>query len=260
MEYLSKAEQARIRVLDKKKEREEQGRFIAEGLKICSELLSSSFIIQYAVISDDASSSALSLAEEYEQAGIEVLKAGTTAFSRMSDATNPQDMFAIVDMPESPQIVSPIFLALEHINDPGNLGTIVRSADWFGMKHVVLGGNCADPFSPKAIRASMGSILRVHVHIETSLSEFLNEWKAQYQDGELFGLIVGSNALLKDIHHLPNAWGLIMGSESHGLSPETVSCITKPIRIDGKGSAKSLNVGIATGIALYHCMNVQSGQ
>jgi tRNA G18 (ribose-2'-O)-methylase SpoU len=76
----------------------------------------------------------------------------------------------------------------------------------------------------------------------------------------LFGLIVESNASLKDILHLPNAWGLIMGSESHGLSPETSSCITKPIRIDGTGSAESLNVGIATGIALYHCMNVQSGQ
>jgi TrmH family RNA methyltransferase len=151
-------------------------------------------------------------------------------------------------------------LALENINDPGNLGTILRSADWFGMKHVILGGNCADPFSPKAIRASMGSISRVQVHIENSLSEFLNEWKARFPDGELFGLIVESNASLKDINHLPNAWGLIMGSESHGLSSETSSCITKPIRIDGNGSAESLNVGIATGIALYHCMNVQSGQ
>jgi TrmH family RNA methyltransferase len=260
MEYLSKAEQARIRVLDKKKEREEQGRFIAEGLKICSELLSSSFNIQYAVISDDASSSALSLAEEYEQAGIEVCKAGTTAFSRMSDAVNPQDMFAIVETSESSINTPQTFLALENINDPGNLGTILRSADWFGMKHVILGGNCADPFSPKAIRASMGSILRVQVHIEKSLSKFLHEWKARFQDGELFGLIVESNASLKDINHLPNAWGLIMGSESHGLSPETSSCITKPIRIDGTGSAESLNVGIATGIALYHCMNVQSGQ
>ncbi|MEN9827840.1 MAG: hypothetical protein RJA11_456, partial [Bacteroidota bacterium] len=139
MEYLSKAEQARIRVLDKKKEREEQGRFIAEGLKICSELLSSSFNIQYAVISDDASSSALSLAEEYEQAGIEVCKAGTTAFSRMSDAINPQDIFAIVEIPESSINIPQTFLALENINDPGNLGTILRSADWFGMKHVILG-------------------------------------------------------------------------------------------------------------------------
>ncbi len=260
MEYLSKAEQARIRVLDKKREREDQGRFIAEGLKICTELLSSNFTIQYAVISDNASSSALSLADTYEQAGIEVYKAGTTAFSRMTDAINPQDIFAIADIPESSQIFPPTFLALEDINDPGNLGTILRTADWFGMKHIILGGNCTDPFSPKAIRASMGSIFRVQIYIEQSLSNFLNEWNARFPYGELFGLIVGGIESLKDIQQLPNEWGLIMGSESHGLSPETSSMITKPIRIDGFGSAESLNVGIATGIALHHCMNVQAEQ
>jgi len=256
MEYLSKAEQARIRTLDKRKEREEQGRFIAEGLKICKELLGADIHVQYVVISDDASISAMSLAQEYEQAGIEVCKAGTNAFSRMSDATNPQDMFAVVELPESPILMPQTFLALEDINDPGNLGTILRTADWFGMKHIVLGGNCTDPFGPKAIRASMGSIFRVNIHQKTSLSSFCNEWKSSFPNGELFGLEASGNTSLRDLHTLPMEWGLIMGSESHGISPQTTSCITRPIRIDGAHSAESLNVGIATGIALYHCMNL----
>lgn len=260
MDYLPKAEQARIRSLHKKKEREEQGRFIAEGIKICTELLGSKHGIQYVVISDDASSNAMHLAETYNQAGIEVFMAGTTAFSRMSDAMHPQDIFAIVDMPETKSISPTTFLALEDINDPGNLGTILRTADWFGMNHVILGGHSVDPFNPKVVRASMGSIFRVHIQIEESLSEFCNEWRMQCSEGELFGLIVNGKESLNDIRQLPNEWGLIMGSESHGLSTETSRCITKPIRIDGAGSAESLNVGIATGIALHHCMTLHDGQ
>ena len=260
MEYLPKAEQSRIRLLDKKKEREEQGRFIAEGIKICSELLVSTYDIQYAVISDDASTHALSLAEEYIQAGIEVYKAGTTAFARMCDVVNPQGIFAIVDMPENIKKTTTHFLALEDINDPGNLGTILRTADWFGMRHVILGGQSADPFNPKVIRASMGSIFRVEIQVEQSLSNFCEEWKVQFPNGELFGLMVNGKESLNDIQRLPNEWGLIMGSESHGLSSVTSSCITRPIRIDGSGSAESLNVGIATGIALHHCMTLHDKQ
>lgn len=260
MEYLSKAEQARIRTLDKKKEREEQGRFIAEGVKICTELLGSHVHVHYVVISDDASASTLSLAEQYEQAGIEVYKAGTNAFSRMSDATNPQDIFAIVELPEQPNRIPQRFLAMENINDPGNLGTILRTADWFGMKDIILGGNCTDPYGPKAIRASMGSIFRVNIHIQSSLSGFCQEWKSHFPNGELYGLDANGSQSLWELEKLPMEWGLVMGSESHGISPQTSSCITNRIRIDGAHSAESLNVGIATGITLYHCMNLQSGQ
>ena len=260
MEYLSKAEQARIRTLDKKNEREQQGRFIAEGIKICSELLGSKYTIQYAVLSDDATPKAVSLAEDFIQAGIEVYKAGTTAFARMCDVINPQGILAIVDMPIAKKQKNANFLALEDINDPGNLGTILRTADWFGMKHVILGGHSADPFNPKVIRASMGSIFRVDIQVEQSLSDFCNEWKLQFPNGEVFGMIVNGAESLNDIKQLPSEWGLIMGSESHGISPATSSCITRPIRIDGAGSAESLNVGIATGIALYHCMTVHEKQ
>ena len=260
MEYLPKTEQAYIRALDKKKEREEQGRFIAEGIKICSELLGSKYEIQYAVLSDDASAHAVSLAEDYIQAGIEVYKAGTTAFARMCDVINPQGILAIVTLPETKKQIPTHFLALEDINDPGNLGTILRTADWFGMKHVILGGHSADPFNPKVIRASMGSIFRVEIQIEQSLSDFCNEWKVQFPNGEVFGMIVNGNESLNDIEQLPDEWGLVMGSESHGLSSATSSCITRPIRIDGAGSAESLNVGIATGIALHHCMTLHKKQ
>jgi TrmH family RNA methyltransferase len=260
MEYLSKAEQARIRALDKRKVREEQGRCIAEGIKICAELLASNHHIHFVVISDDASQAAVSLAQQFEEAGIEVFGAGSTAFERMSDAQHPQGIFAIVELPESSKESPSRFLALEDVNDPGNIGTIMRTADWFGVKDVVLGGNCADPYSPKTIRASMGSVFRMNIHIAHALPSFLNDWKSENRKGEVYGLIVDCEHTLHEVKQIPSEWGLIMGSESHGLTKETIACITKPVRIDGNGKAESLNVGIASGIALYHCTNIASKQ
>ena len=260
MEYLSKAEQSRIRVLNKKSERLSQNRFLVEGIKLCTELLGSDFSIQCAVISDNASHGALALADDFIKADIEVYKAGSASFERMCDVVNPQGIFAIADLPFPMKDIPTTFLALEHINDPGNLGTIIRTADWFGIQHVILGGASADPFGPKALRASMGSCFRISLQEVPSLSSFLQSWQQIHHEGQVYGMMVQGTTSLLDIHSIPTAWGLIVGSESHGLSEETTSCIMHPIRIDGSGSAESLNVGIATGIALYHCMNVQSGQ
>lgn len=260
MDYLSKVEQARIRLLGKKRERMEQGRFIAEGLKVCKELLGSSITIQYAVISDDANDQALHLAEEFEEAGIEVCKAGTSAFERMCDAQTPQDIFCIAELPNIEHSMPDCFLALEDINDPGNLGTILRTADWFGLHSIILGGTCADPFGPKALRSAMGSTFRLNIQTTEDLPGILQSWKKNYADGEILGMIVHGNHTLQDLNELPKHWGMIVGSESHGLSKHITDLITLPIRIDGLGTAESLNVGIATGISLYHCCTMLKKQ
>lgn len=260
MDYLSKAEQSRIRALGKKRERDEQGRFLAEGIKVCKELLGSGLTIQYAVISDDADQDSQTLAEEFAEAGIEVCKAGSTAFERMSDAKSPQGIFCIAELPEPNDSMTDTFLALEDINDPGNLGTIIRTADWFGMQNIILGGNCADPFSPKAIRSAMGSTFHVNIHIKHSLADFLSSWKQTFSKGEILGFMVQANQNLEHLQALPPHWGIVMGSESHGISNATSSLITLPVRIDGAGSAESLNVGVATGISLHHCMSISKKQ
>lgn len=256
MDYLSKAEQARIRLLGKKREREEQGRFIAEGIKVCKELLNSNFTIQYAVIPDDANDQALTLADKLQVAGIEVCLAGTTAFERMTDAHSPQDIFCIAELPSGHDNLPATFLALEDINDPGNLGTIIRTADWFGMTSIILGGNCADAFGPKALRAAMGSTFRMNIIIKEEFAPFLDVWKQAFPKGDILGLLVQADQSLHEVHQLPENWGIIMGSESHGVTELTAQHITRPLRIDGFGSAESLNVGIATGITLYHCLSL----
>jgi TrmH family RNA methyltransferase len=260
MDYLSKAEQARIRLLGKKRDREEQGRFIAEGIKVCKELLNSNITIQYAVIPDDAKDQVLSLADEMQLAGIEVCLAGTTAFERMTDANSPQGIICIAELPSSRDNVPATFLALEDINDPGNLGTIIRTADWFGMSSIMLGGNCADAFGPKAIRAAMGSTFRMNIIVKEHLAPFLDSWKNAFPKGEILGLLVKGEQSLHEVQYLPENWGIIMGSESHGVSDLTAQYIAKRLRIDGSGSAESLNVGIATGITLYHCLSLVKKQ
>jgi len=223
-------------------------------------LLGSSSSLQYADISDDANDEAMCLAEEFDESGIEVCKSGTCAFERMTDAQTPQDIFCIAELPESNHTLPDCFLALEDINDPGNLGTILRTADWFGVHSIILGGTCADPFGPKALRSAMGSTFRMNVHITEDLPSILQSWKKHHADGEILGMIVHGNHTLQALKELPKHWGMIMGSESHGLSQQITELITLPIRIDGLGSAESLNVGIATGISLYHCCTMLKKQ
>ena len=144
------------------------------------------------------------------------------------------------------------FLAFDSIADPGNLGTIIRTADWFGIHTFVLGGTSADPYNPKVLRASMGSVFRSNFIITSHLEVYLDALKEKNNSLELYGMTLEEAHSLSSITHSAHQWGLIVGSEAHGISEEVQSCITTKIHIPGHGLAESLNVGIASGIALYH--------
>ena len=261
MEFLPKNEQQKVRALSSRQERLQQGRFLAEGKKLCLEALASDMSIEYVVLKEGADEESKLIADSFETTGIEVFQAGTNGFERMTDAVHPQDIFCVIDLPnESNDISFNRFLALDAINDPGNLGTIIRTADWFGINHIVIGGTSADPYNPKTLRASMGSVFRMNFNIEEHLSDFIKTYKNEHPDSSIFGFDVHAEQSLSEIKKLPSSWGLILGSESHGISPNTQKAITDNIRIPGIGKAESLNVGIATGIALYHMCTLADTQ
>lgn len=139
-------------------------------------------------------------------------------------------------------------LILDGIQDPGNLGTIIRTADWFGIKQIVCSENCAEWWNPKTIQASMGSFLRIN-GIYTELTSFLSEVKTPISGT----LLNGTSSYQSD---WKNAQHIIMGSEGKGISEEVKPFITKAVTIPGYGEAESLNVGIATGIMLYEWTKV----
>lgn len=135
-------------------------------------------------------------------------------------------------------------LALDGVGDPGNLGTIIRTADWYGIKHVICSEDCADIYNPKVINSTMGSFTRVNVHY-VNLMQFIKKSQIPAIGADLNGVNINDWQTKK-----PQL--LVMGSESHGISAEVSEVLTNKVTIPRIGGAESLNVGIATGILCHH--------
>jgi TrmH family RNA methyltransferase len=133
-------------------------------------------------------------------------------------------------------------LVLDGIQDPGNLGTIIRTADWFGFKHIICSENTVEAYNPKVVQASMGSLSRVKIHYQ-SLIDLLKSSSLPK-----FGALLQGNNLFKTTW--PKAGFLILGSEGHGISEEILPIITHPVTIPGSGNTESLNVAISAAICM----------
>lgn len=226
------------RKLQRKKGRQEENLFLVCGRKSIEEAVGNNaelfhvFVVENTDIQlpSNVVASIISKKELSELSPLEVL----------------QDAMAICKIPTTtPLHVSKSALVCDAISDPGNLGTLIRLCDWFGIPQLVLGNNCVDAYNPKCIQASMGSIFRVEIK-QMELKEFYSTYKgtlyAAYLDGEDLYSLNENNA--------PKA--LILGSESHGvLTPPEANTFTK-VTIPRIGKAESLNVATAGAILLSH--------
>lgn len=240
-----------IRSLQHKKFRDQNSLFIAEGEKICRELLKSEFVPELVVIRDYPSAESVSLAEAFADQGIAVYSAPKNQFDQMSTTRSPEGILAVVNKKESTLLTGEPFVALDSVTDPGNIGTIIRTAEWFGINQVILGRDCADKYNPKVVRSSMGSVFRSSIISYHDLHEFLTDNYSGYQ---IFGAVLDSKNELKKLKH-NKKYGIIFGSESHGISPDLMDLVNKDFTIEGFGKAESLNVAMAVGISLYHFAN-----
>lgn len=241
---ISKNQLKLIHSLEQKKQRKKSGLFLVQGEKNVSELFNSDFevvnlfatteyINKYASLLSDQKLVNLSIESTVE----ELQKAGTLK-------TN-NSVIAVVKCQsyETPVIENnELVLVLDQVGDPGNLGTIIRVADWYGIKHIVCSTDCADLYNPKVIAATMGSFARVQVS-HTDLFEYLS-----VQEKPIYGAFLEG----ENIHRsqLSNSAFIVMGSESHGISENISQFITHKITIPNFGHAESLNVAMATGIIL----------
>ena len=230
-----------IRSLQVKKYRREHGCFIAEGGKIVAEILSSGLLPAELVVTErflkennykiDAGFYDVHITDEKT---LEVL--GTLKSNR--------DALAVLRVfPEEPLYAErkgEFVLALDGINDPGNLGTLIRTADWFGIDKIVCSEHCADRYNPKVIAASMGSFLHVKMFY-TSLDAYLAKANRPVYAAVLNGKPIWETKFA-------DSGILLMGSESHGVSEVLMPYVTEAVSIPGYGRAESLNVGVAAGI------------
>lgn len=240
-----------IRSLLQKSFRDQNGLFIAEGEKLVTELSQSDFTTELIVIRDSPSPEVLNLAEFYSEQGLPVYTAQKHLFDQLTDTKTPQSILAVVTTQTlEPDYTKP-FIALDGVSDPGNVGTIIRTASWFGFDQIILGRDCADCFNPKTVRSTMGAIFKTSIHYAPDLDTYLQE---NYKGFDILGATLQSDNPLKSAKVKKN-FGLVFGSESRGISKEVEDVLKGLYKIEGDGSAESLNVAIAAGISMYHFKN-----
>ncbi|MCD6543407.1 MAG: RNA methyltransferase [Flavobacteriaceae bacterium] len=234
---LSKNQVKLINSLKRKKFRQQNRLFIAEGVKVVEELVQSDFILQ----------SLYATSAYFNKFKIDNLQIiSDKELKSISEFSNPNQVFGLFEIPEKEKIITNGFtLVLDEINDPGNLGTIIRLCDWFGVDQLVCSLNTVDCFNPKVVQASMGSLSRVSI-VYSDLIPFLEKEKR-----DIFGAILKGENVYKSV--LPNNAILIMGNEANGISDKIQNLITKSITIPQFGTVQkteSLNVATATAILL----------
>ena len=232
-----------IRSLEQKKVRREERVFLAEGPKLTADLLGH-FRCRYLAATDDWLASHNTIeADEIDTATIDEI-------ARASLLKTPQDVIAIFDQREEKTDITVIekqlCLALDDVQDPGNLGTIIRIADWFGIEHIFCSTNTVDVYSPKVVQATMGALSRVHLHY-VSLTELIGTLN---KNVPIYGtLLDGTNIYTQEL----STTGLIvMGNEGNGITAEVRQLINRKLYIpnypEGRDTSESLNVAIATAV------------
>ena len=246
------------RALHLRKTRDETGRFIAEGLKIAAEAVELGYAPKVLMFGPDASDHPVlrRIAAATEAAGGEVLEVTRDILEKISRRDNPQTVIAIFDqMFARLETLDPMravcWVGLQAVRDPGNLGTIIRTADAAGCGGVILIGECCDPFSVEAVRATMGSIFATPIY-KASLPEYLH-LRRRWPGAVIGTLLTASHDFRAAPYRTPNL--ILMGNEQQGLPPDLAATCDLNVKIPMRGRADSLNLSIATGVMIYAATN-----
>lgn len=241
MEKISLQKIKWLRSLQLKKNRDQENLFIVEGDKIFSELFKlKKEDIRFILCSER-------VYQKYQLFNEKNVYIGTSSdFTKVSSFNTASEIIVVVTKPKLPTIdVKNRILVLDGIQDPGNLGTIIRTADWFGINQIICSNNTVDCYNSKVIQASMGSIFRVSINYMNDLASFLKELKLPIHGA----LLKGINLNEIDPNEIKV---LVLGNEGQGISSEVIPFITHPTTIPGFGKTESLNVAIASGIFMNH--------
>jgi TrmH family RNA methyltransferase len=253
---LTKAELSRLRSLREKKQREALGLFVVEGEKVIAELLAANFAFTEIYTTRRADFSPPSSPAPGHAATNPPRRIALTPdeMARISHFPTPSTVLAVGPIARYPlppgTLDHGLTLALDGVQDPGNVGTLLRLADWFAFDRVVLSPDCADLFHQKVINASMGSFARVRAHT-ADLAAALATTTAP---------ILGCDLAGEDVHTLPALRDaiVVIGSEGRGLSPAVAARVTRRVTIPRLGGAESLNAAIAAAIVCDNLRRAQS--
>lgn len=233
---VTKSELKYIQSLSDKKVRLETGCFIAEGVKLVGEMIAAGYPLKAVYALDSW---------ESPDTSIEVTRIEAFELEKMSMLQTPNQVLAVAMMPQKEQsldLTGQLTLVLDGIQDPGNMGTIIRTADWFGIKQIVASEDTADVYNPKVIGATMGSFMRVSVTYKN-----LADWMPTVKLPVYGALLAGENIFTTKVI---KQGLLVIGSEGKGIRENMIDFITHPVTIPKTGGAESLNAGVAAGIII----------
>lgn len=237
---ISKSQISFIKSLHQKKNRKEENLFIVEGLKSILEFINSDYIIDSVYYTEKLMPKLSNLSRniKFQELSFEEL-------NKISTLSTPQAILALVKIPEHKalninKLENSFHLALDGVQDPGNLGTIIRTADWFGIKTIICSKDTAEVYNPKVVQASMGSLARITI-IYTDLKEFLNSSKLP-----VFGAMLDGKSIYETDFGREGI--ILLGNEGNGVKTELIQQIKYPVTIPRFGKAESLNVAISASI------------
>ncbi|MEH3114698.1 TrmH family RNA methyltransferase [Pedobacter terrae] len=247
---LSKSQISFIKSLHQKKYRKEHGLFIVEGIKSIQEFFQSSYQIHTIFYNS----------EQYHllpklPANINLFEVKNAELEKISTLQTPQGFLALVHIPKSSaltlkELKNQFTLVLDGVQDPGNMGTIIRTADWFGFKHIICSPDCVEIYNPKTVQATMGSLSRINIQ-EADLPALLAK-----NTIPVFGALLDGESIYK------TQWGteglVILGNEGKGISAEVIKKIDKPVTIPRVGQAESLNVAVSAAIFCAELVRVRN--
>ena len=223
---------------------DEEAVFVVEGPKMCTEALRSGFGIRVVCATDGS--------DEWRTENGEFYEVSEAELKRLSNMKTPNKVWMLVE--RSVKSVErrsecALTLALDRIQDPGNMGTMLRTADWFGIRHVVCSRDTVSCYNPKVVQASMGAIFRTRVEY-VDLPQWLASCRMPVYGATLAGMPLPEVELPHDDAVL------LIGNESRGISPEAMAQVTHPVLIPNRGgTAESLNASVATGILIERLWN-----
>ncbi|MBQ1453580.1 MAG: RNA methyltransferase [Ruminococcus sp.] len=232
--------------------RRESGLFIAEGLRVCMDAALSSAAIDTLFVTEQAVQKNADAFEKLSAAAAKTFLVPPELFALISDTQTPQGFLCTIKTLDKSAYFDTInnggkFLALDNVQDPNNLGAILRSAEAFGVSGVIMSDDCCDVFNPKVVRGSMGAVFRLPVLITDSLGA----WFSAHPQINTYAAVVDDNAQRVTDISFKAPCAVVVGNEGNGIRPETLGACKSKITIPMNGKAESLNASVAAAILIW---------
>lgn len=250
-----------VRSLKNRKDREEKGLFFIEGVRIVEEALAAGAAIRYTVMAEsfEQGSDGHDASGKIGSAGVKSYVVPDRLFDTLGDTRTPQGVLAVAEI-KPPELreacfADSLFVVLDSVRDPGNMGTIIRTADAAGFTGVIASGGCVDVYNPKVLRSTMGSVFHIPVYFYGDIVEIISLLKSKGVRVVASQLSGGYSIYQTDLT-VPTA--LVIGSEAEGISKEAAAAADQLVKIPMPGRAESLNASIAAGVIMYEAVRQRS--